>query len=71
MSKALKTYSVTGRLELVVSIDVKAENLVDALLSAGKLTEHDFVKILGEYFDGGLAIVGVSDNDGYGLEKDK
>ena len=65
MSKALKTYSVTGRLDLIVSIDVRAENLTAALLDSGKLKEQDFVKILGEWADGKLKILGVSDNVGW------
>ena len=65
MNKSLNTYSVTGRLDLIVSIDVKAENLADALLNSGELKELDFVKILGEWADGKLKILGVSDNDGW------
>lgn len=71
MKKTLETYSVTAKLELIVSVDIKAENLTDALLSSGKLDEHDFVKILGEYFDGGCEIVSVTYNDGYKLKRDE
>jgi hypothetical protein len=71
LNKTLKTYSITGKLELIVSVDIRAEGMAEALESSKKLTEHDFVDIPGEYFDGGLTIIGISDNPGYELEKDK
>jgi hypothetical protein len=58
MTKTLGIYQVYAKLNLEVSVKIKAENLEDALQQSRKMNEEDFVKILGEYLDGKMKIIG-------------
>lgn len=53
-----KKYNVIGKLSLDVSIPVYADSLEDCIKKSKDLRELDFVKILGEFDDGSLKIVG-------------
>lgn len=58
-SKKLKTYCVQGQLKLMVSIEVSAHDLDEALAKSKEFNEDDFVDILGELIDGNFKITGV------------
>ena len=60
MTNPFKQFDVTGRLELMVQVTVKAESLEDALDQSRHLTTRHFVLFKGEFMDGSLAIIGVS-----------
>lgn len=70
MSKRLKTYEVTGRMVLVVSISIKAYSLADAVEQSKELQEKDFVAFEGDYMDGSLAIAGVTNSDSWNTEQE-
>ncbi len=59
MAKTLDVYQVYARLDLEVSVKIKAESLEDALQQSRTMRESSFVKILDEYLDGKMKIVGV------------
>ena len=59
MTKPLKTFDVTGRLELLVQVTIKADSLEDALAESKFLKAQDFVSFKGDFVDGSLAITGV------------
>ena len=60
MAKPLKQFDVTARMVLVMQHTIKAENMEDALVQSKTLRESDFVKFLGDFMDGSIAITGVS-----------
>jgi hypothetical protein len=70
MSKRLKTYEVTGRLVLVVSISIKADSLADAVEQSKELQERDFVAFEGDFMDGSLAIAGVTKSGCWNTEQE-
>ena len=69
MAAKLKIFNVTGRLSLIVQIDVKAESFEDALAQSVALREQDFVAVTGEFMDGKLSIVGVQKDQAWDLER--
>jgi hypothetical protein len=60
MAKTLGVYQVYARLNLEVSVKIKAETLEEALKEARTMKEEDFVNILGEYLDGRMKVIGVN-----------
>ncbi len=55
-----KRYTVQARLDLLVTTEVLAESLEDAVEQTKKLGEHDFVDIPeGQYQEGSYTITGV------------
>lgn len=58
-----KTFSVCGKLELDISLDVSAASLEEAVAQSKKLDVDDFVEITGEYNDGNLRITGLFEHD--------
>jgi len=59
MAKKMQTFNVQARLDLWVSTEIKAENLLDAVQEASTMQEKDFVTIDGDFIDGKLHITGV------------
>jgi hypothetical protein len=55
----LKTFQVMAKCHRDVSVEIKAENLEDALVKAKELKDGDFVEVLGDYNDGSTEIYGV------------
>lgn len=53
------TYSITGTLNLQVSVEIQANSITEAVEKAKALKEENFVDILGEYVDGGVEITGI------------
>jgi len=70
MSKRLKTYEVTGRLVLVVSISIKADSFADAVEQSKELLEGDFVAFKGDFIEGSLAIACVAKSDCWDTEQE-
>ena len=59
-NKNLKDYQITAKVLVDVDLTIKAASLEDALAQSADLTIHDFVKIKGEYLDGGIEeIIGI------------
>lgn len=52
-------YTVQAKLDLFVSIEVRAQSLADALEQSKTLKETDFVEIGGEFIDGSMEVTGV------------
>ena len=69
MAVKTKIFNVTGRLSLIVQIDVKAESLEDAIAQSAALKEQDFVAFEGDFMDGKLSIVGVQNDQAWSLER--
>jgi hypothetical protein len=64
MAKKLKKFTVGGKLNLTVGVEINAESLEDALAQARRLKAKDFVEINGEWMDGDLEnINSVWEND--------
>jgi len=59
MSKALKGFTVWGRLNVEVSIEIKATDLDNALVKAKELEIDDFIKWNGDLYDAELEVRGV------------
>ena len=56
----IKSYQAQARINLLVSVEISAENLDEALAKAKRLEETDFVEILGEYISNeGFELTGV------------
>lgn len=68
--KALKNFQITGRLILIVGINVKAESYEDAVAESKTLREADFVKIKGEFCDGSLSVVSIAKDPIWDTEQD-
>lgn len=64
MAKRLKTFNVMAKLNLECVIGINAESIEDALVKAKRLTEEDFVDVLGDLNSGSLIVFGVFENDG-------
>ena len=62
-SQRLNTFSVWAKLNLDVSIEIKAESLEDAVVRSKELKEHDFVEFLGDFNDGDMKITGVFESE--------
>lgn len=56
-----RCFVVTGRLKLFVTAQVMAKDFTEAVAMAEKLQEKDFVKIHGEFLDGGWEIAWITD----------
>jgi hypothetical protein len=56
-----RSFVVTGRLHMFVTANVVAKDFSEAVEMANKLSETDFVKILGDYVDGGWEIAWITD----------
>ena len=69
MTNPLKQFDVTGRLELMVQVTIKAESLADALEQSRHLAEKHFVSFKGECMDGSLAITGVSKTGAWDVQQ--
>ena len=54
-----KDYTVQAKLDLVVSINISARSLEEALEKSKQLKVQDFVDILGDYIDGEMEITGM------------
>lgn len=50
--KTLNTYSVQGKMTIVVDIQIEAENLQAALTKAEGLSIEDFIEFRGDFVDG-------------------
>lgn len=59
MSVKKKRFNVMARLTLEVSVPITADNFTDAIEQSKTLKEQDFVKILGEFMDGAMEIIGI------------
>lgn len=57
------TYSVTARVVIISSIEIKAASFEDALETAKGLKETDFVTVDGDYNDGSMRIISVNKPD--------
>jgi len=57
--KKLQTYCIQAKLSLIVSTEVSAHDLDEALAKSKEMNEDNFVEILGEYMDGNHTITGV------------
>lgn len=55
----LKTYHIQADIKTLVSIEIKAENMRDAIAQSEALQVQDFITIDGEYIDGELDITGI------------
>ena len=62
-------FNVTGRLSLIVQIDVKADSFEDAIAQSAALKEQDFVAFAGDFMGGKLSIVGVQKDRAWDLER--
>lgn len=61
---ALKSFNVTGRIQVDVQVEIDAANLSEALDKAKALKQEDFITIEGYELDGtGPKIVGVSETE--------
>jgi hypothetical protein len=69
MTAKLKVFNVTGRLSLIVQIDIKADSFEDALAQSTELKEQDFITINGDFMDGKISIVGVQKDQAWDLDK--
>lgn len=70
MAKALKSFTVTARMILITSVDIKAESHEDALAQSRALRESDFVKFKGEYIDGSMSIASIGKTGYWETEQD-
>lgn len=63
----VKSYQVQAVLHLMISVDVQAKSLDDALELSKTMKEVDFVDIQGEYIDGDMRITGAYESTPEGL----
>jgi len=52
--KRLKTYQISGRIQVDVDISVKAASLEEALKQSNDMDIHDFIEMKGDFIDGKL-----------------
>ncbi len=57
--KKLQTYCIQAKLNLMVSIEVSAHDLDEALAMSKEKEVSDFVDIHGDYIDGNMRVTGV------------
>ena len=57
--KRQQSFTVMGKLNLDIYINIDAESLGDALAKSEHLKEEDFVTILGDFADGSMRVIGV------------
>ena len=69
MAAKTKIFNVTGRLSLIVQIDVKADSFEDAIAQSAALKEQAFVAFAGDFMGGKLSIVGVQKDRAWDLER--
>lgn len=62
MGKTLKAYTINVHVNLDTTVDVKAENLEEAIVKARELKMHDVVSFEGDFCDGDVTIKGVWEN---------
>ena len=60
---AQKHFTVSARVNIEVSIVVKANNFYEAVEIGKGMGVHDFVEILGDFVDGEHRVVTVYEND--------
>jgi hypothetical protein len=58
-SKKVETYCIQAQLKLMVSIEVSAHDLDEALAMSKDKDVQDFVEIQGDYIDGSHRVTGV------------
>lgn len=54
----LKSYQAQAKIEVWVSTEIQASNLIEAAQKASALKEEDFITVDGEYLDGRIQITG-------------
>jgi hypothetical protein len=55
----LKQFTVSAKLDLLVSVEVTARSLDEALEKSKSLKVQDFVDVDGDYLDGEMEITGI------------
>ena len=64
-----RTFTVSARIVAIVTVEIEAGSIEQALDRARALTDKDFVSYEGELLNGsGPTLVCVSDNEGYDIE---
>ena len=58
-AKQVSTYSITGTLNIQVSLEIQADSFDAAVAHAKALKESDFVDFTGEYVDGSMEITSI------------
>ena len=62
-----KSYQVQAVLHLMVTVEVNAKSIDEAIETSKTFKETDFVEILGEYLDGNFNVTGVYESCPAGL----
>ena len=63
-SEAQKTYTVTGRIQSDILVELKANSLQDAIAEANNLKFESFAAYNGEYSDGeSVTLLAIWEND--------
>jgi len=52
-------FQIGARLDLEITVPIVADDIEQAAIKSKELEVHDFVKILGEWLDGGMKIVSI------------
>jgi hypothetical protein len=64
-----KTYDVNFRVVLIVSTEVKADNLIDAIEAANDVKDSSLFTVNGEYNDGSRQLISVGRNAVWNTEE--
>ena len=59
MAKTLKTFMIMAKCYRDVNVEIRAENLEEALVKSKELKDEDFISVLGDYNDGNTKIYGI------------
>lgn len=59
MSNPIKKFNIQAKLDLLVSIEISARTLEEALLKSKELEVDDFININGEHLDSEMQITGI------------
>ena len=59
MTTKLKSFQVWAECHRQVALEIKAENLEDAIVKSKELEEDDFVTVNGDYMDESTRVTGV------------
>ena len=62
MAVKLKSFQVWAECRRQVAIEIKAENLEDAVIKSKELEDDDFVTVNGDYVDGDTRVTGVMES---------
>lgn len=63
-NKKHKSYQAQARISTLVSVELTAKDVDEALLKAKELRDEDFVEILGECLDNSFELTGVYTSEG-------